>query len=153
MALRSSSASAICTVLLWHGLLSSIPMSSSSLLMSPRATSAPMPSPQTATASPSRRSRQAIWQAMPSPRTARTSWASWAAWQFPLLSVTAMASCRALTLLHRSWARTSRSTTSTAASSTAMPTSPPVWRAGTPTVRRSSSPAAAASTPLQLRLL
>ena len=39
---------------------------------------------------------------VPSPRTARTSWASWAAWQFPLSSVTAMASCRALTPLPRS---------------------------------------------------
>ena len=44
--------------------------------------------------------------------------------------------------------RTSRSTTSTAASSTAMPTSPPVWRAGTPTALRSCLPAAAASPPL-----
>ncbi len=90
-------------------------------------------SPQTATASPSRRSRQAIWQVTPLPRTARPSWASWAAWLFPLSSVTATALCRALMLLLRSWARTSTSTTSTAASSTAMPTSPPVWRAGTPT--------------------
>ncbi len=45
------------------------------------------------------------------------------------------------------------STTSTAASSTAMPTSPPVWRAGMPTAPRSSLPAAAASTPPLSRLL
>ena len=91
--------------------------------------------------------------ATPSQRTARPSWASWAAWLFPLLSVTATASCRALMPLLLSWARTSRSTTSTAASSTAMQTSPPVWRAGTPTALRSSLPAAAASTPPLLRLL
>ena len=110
-------------------------------------------SPLTATASPSRRSRQATWQATPSPRTARPSWASWAAWLCPLSSVTATASCRALMLPHRSWARTLRSTTSTAASSTATPTSPPVWRAGTPTALRSCLPAAAASTPPLWRLL
>ena len=38
-------------------------------------------------------------------------------------------------------------------SSTAMQTSPPVWRAGTPTALRSSLPAAAVSTPPLLRLL
>ena len=64
-----------------------------------RAISAPTPSLPTATASPSKRSRQAIWQATPSQRTARPSWASWAAWLFPLSSVTATALCRALTLL------------------------------------------------------
>ena len=101
-----SSALATCTAHLWHGLLSSTPTSSSSLSMSPRAISAPTASPPTATASPSRRSRQAIWQATPLLRTATPSWASWAAWLFPLLSVTATASCRALTLLQRSWAPT-----------------------------------------------
>ena len=85
-----------------------------------QAISVPMRSPPTATASPSRRSRQAIWQVTPLPRTARPSWASWAAWLFPLSSVTATALCRALMLLLRSWVRTSTSTTSTAASSTAM---------------------------------
>ena len=81
--------------------------------------------------------------------------ASAAAAAVPTLPVTATAtaSCRALMPLLLSWARISRSTTSTAASSTAMQTSPPVWRAGTPTARRSSSPAAAASTPPLLRLL
>ena len=39
------------------------------------------------------------------------------------------------------------------ASATAMPTSPPVWRAGTPTALRSCLPAAAASTPPLWRLL
>ena len=54
---------------------------------------------------------------------------------------------RARTRRLLSWAPRSRSTTPTAASSSATPTSPPRWKAGTPPAPRSSSPAAAASTP------
>ena len=90
-----------------------------------QAISAPTLSLLTATASPSRRSRQAIWQLRHRKGRQDQAGPSWAAWLFPLLSVTATASCRALTLLLLSWARTSRSTTSMAASSTAMQTSLP----------------------------
>ena len=64
------------------------------------------------------------------------------------------ASCRALTpLLLPRVLRALRSTTSTAASSTATATSPLLWTPGIPTALSWSSLAAAASSPLLLRLL
>ena len=81
------------------------------------------------------------------------TWASWAAWRFPLLSVTATASCRASMRQQLQWASPMlRSTTSTAVSSSAMPTSPLRWIPGMQTAPKSCSLAAAVSTPPQLTL-